>query len=302
MPGIAAVHLVRRQNGLAPFERFLASYRKHAAGAAHELVILFKGFRGEQETEGHDRLIEGLAHRRMFVSDQGFDLNAYFHAAAQLDYDYFCFLNSYSQILCQGWLEKMSRWAADAGVGLVGATGSYQSIATGHLDHMRYMQSLPVTKRIQVSAKRMLAEPLVGAFARRAVNWSLRRVGVWNPTRDFPLFPNRHLRTNAFMGARQTLRRVYLGPMRIKLSAYKFESGKDSLTNQVLRMGLKVLVVGRDGEGYEPERWHLSNTFWQSREENLLVADNQTEFYLAADPETRAERARYAWGEFARPA
>ena len=89
--------------------------------------------------------------------------------------------------------------------------------------------------------------------------------------------------------------------MRTKISAYKFESGKESLTNQVRGLGLQVLVVGRDGEGYEPERWPLSNTFWQSREENLLVADNQTELYLSSDKETRAELAQYAWGSFARP-
>jgi hypothetical protein len=64
----------------------------------------------------------------------------------------------------------------------------------------------------------------------------------------------------------------------MKLSAYKFESGKESLTNQVRNLGLRVLVVGRDGQAYDPEHWHRSNTFWQSREENLLVADNQTEF------------------------
>jgi hypothetical protein len=300
--GIAVVHLVRRQNGPAPLERFLASYREHAAGAAHELVIVFKGFRGERGTQDHDLLLEGLAHRRMFVPDRGFDLHAYFQAAQQLDYDYFCFLNSYSRILCSGWLEKMNRWVADGSVGLVGATGSYQSIASGYLDHQRAMRSLPVTERVQVISKRMLAEPLLSGFARRAMFWGLRKTGIWKPARDFPLFPNHHLRTNAFMGSRQTLQRVRPEPMLMKMSAYKFESGKDSLTNRVLRMGLKVLVVGKDGEGYEPERWHLSNTFWQAREENLLVADNQTEFYLNADAETRAKHARYAWGEFARPA
>ena len=302
MPGIAVVHLVRRQNGLAPLERFLASYRAHPAGVAHELVILFKGFRGEGGARDHDSLLEGLPHRRLFVPDRGFDVNAYFTAAERLDHDYFCFLNSYSRILCSGWLAKMHRWITLEGVGMVGATGSYQSISSGHLDHLRAMRNLPLAKRAVVSARRMFAEPRLSAFTRRILYWGLHKAGVWQPVRDFPLFPNYHLRTNAFMAARQTLQRVRLGPMRIKLSAYKFESGKDSLTNQVLKLGLKVLVVGRDGEGYEPERWHLSNTFWQSREENLLVGDNQTEFYLTADAATRAERARHAWGEFARPA
>jgi hypothetical protein len=73
---------VRRQNGLAPLDRFLVSYRAHPAGAAHELVILFKGFRGDGGTQGHDALLEGLPHRRLFVSDRGFDLNPYRGLAA----------------------------------------------------------------------------------------------------------------------------------------------------------------------------------------------------------------------------
>ena len=62
------------------------------------------------------------------------------------------------------------------------------------------------------------------------------------------------------------------------------------------------MSFGRDGQAYDPEHWHRSNTFWQSQEENLLVADNQTELYLSAGPEKRAELAQYAWGEHARPA
>ena len=103
------------------------------------------------------------------------------------------------------------------------------------------------------------------------------------------------------MVARRTLDRVHIGPLRWKLSAYKFESGNDSLTNQVRRLGAKALVVGRDGQGYPPERWHLSNTFWQARQENLLVADNETEAYIAADPADRAVLSGYAWGGSAAP-
>ena len=302
MRGIAVVHLVRRQNGLAPLQQFLASYREHAAGVAHDLVILFKGFRGEGGMREHDALLERVPHRRLFVPDRGYDLNAYFMAPERLDYNYFCFLNSYSRILDRGWLEKLARWSAHADVGLAGATGSCQSIAGGYTARQQQMDALPPVSRFGKRAARALRDRTPGAFAGRVTRFALRLAGIWRPARDFPPFPNYHLRTNAFMGSRQTLRRVRLGPMPIKLAAYKFESGKDSVTNQVLKMGLKVLVVGRDGEGYEPARWHLSNTFWQSREENLLVADNQTETYLAAQPAGRAELAEYAWGEFARPA
>lgn len=103
------------------------------------------------------------------------------------------------------------------------------------------------------------------------------------------------------MASRDTLLRIRVGSLRMKLSTYKFESGRDGLTNQVLGLGLRALVVGRDGQAYDPERWHLSNTFWQSSEENLLVSDNQAELYLSAGAAKRAELAQYAWGDNARP-
>lgn len=300
MADLAIVHLVRRRNGIAPFARFLASLQAHTAGVPHDLVILFKGFDPGGAPE-HDSLLEGVPHRRLFVSDRGFDINAYFEAAEQLDYTRFCFLNSYSQIRADGWLEKLRRWIDVDGVGLVGATGSCQSIAGGYTAHQQAMQALPPAQRFRTRVKRVWADRRPDMLLQRVTLWVLRLAGIWRPARDFPPFPNYHLRTNAFMASRQTLRRIRLGPLRRKLDAYKFESGKDGLTGQVRRLGLRVLVVGRDGEGYDPERWHLSNTFWQSREENLLVADNQTEFYLSSDAATRAEFARHAWGEFSRP-
>ena len=301
MSGLALVHLVRRPNGLPPFERFLSSYREHAAGVPHDLVILFKGFPGEAGTRDYDGLLGDTPHRRLFVPDRGLDVNTYFESVASLEHERFCFLNSYSRILDDGWLGKLSRWIEKAGVGLVGATGSWQSIARGYPMEHEGTRAMPPGTRLRTRIALALRDRRPGALARRAGLWALRQAGIWRPARHIPPFPNYHVRTNAFMAARGTLERIHIEPLRWKLSAYKFESGNDSLTNQVLRFGLRAVVVGRDGEGYPPERWHLSNTFWQSRQENLLVADNQTETYVAADPRGRTILSRYAWGELARP-
>jgi len=296
---VALVHLVRRQNGVAPFKRFLDSMHEHPAGVPFDLVILFKGF--HRDSPEHDKLLEGIPHRRLFLSDRGYDIDAYFEAARQLDDARFCFVNSYSRILADGWLAKLLRWSQARGVGLAGATGSCQSIAGGYSAQDRRLRALPPVTQFWTRVGRALRDRRPKANAERALRLLLRLAGQWSPARDFPPFPNPHIRTNAFIASRDVLDRVRPGPLRLKLSAYKFESGRDSLTARVRRMGLRVLVVGRDGEAYEPERWHLSNTFRQSRAENLLVADNQTEFYLAGDAAKRAELAQYAWGENARP-
>jgi hypothetical protein len=287
MPAIAVVHLVRRKNGVEPLRRFVESYRRHPAGREHELVVLLKGFPGASDLGEHEAPLSGVPHRRLPVPDSGLDIGAYFAAVDRLEHGHFCFLNSYSRILAPDWLAKLHRWITAGGVGLAGATGSCQRL--GHPADARGLE------------RRVLARWRRGDLLQPIAYRLLRLAGLWRPARDFPPFPNYHLRTNAFMAARATLERVRPGPIRTKLGAWKFESGNDSLTQRVRRLGLRVLVVGRDGEGYEPERWHLSNTFRQSRQENLLVADNQTDGYEAADRALRDVVSRDAWGEWARP-
>jgi len=60
--------------------------------------------------------------------------------------------------------------------------------------------------------------------------------------------------------------------------------------------GLNVLVVGKDGVGYEKEDWTRSNTFRIGEQKNLLVADNQTRLFKTADAETKRRLAACAWG------
>ena len=118
----------------------------------------------------------------------------------------------------------------------------------------------------------------------------------------FHPYPNHHIRTTAFMLSRETMLNVWPSSILTKKSAYLFENGKHSLTRRVMQMGLKVLVTGRDGQAYEMNSWHASNTFRQSRQENLLVADNQTLQYERADYEQRTQLARLSWGDKANPA
>lgn len=293
MVEVGVVHLVRRANGVAPLERFIASYRAQPAGAAHELILVCKGFAGRLPAE-YERVLEGTAHHAMHVPDRGFDLAPYFAAARRLEFRYFCFLNSFSRILAEGWLEMLRRWVVEPGVGLVGATGSYQSFA--QLNEQRRRLGMRARLRHVASG----GSPAV--IVQRTGAWLLGGVGLWKPSRHFPFFPNYHIRTNAFMASRDLLLRIRVRPIVFKLSAFLLESGRNGLTHQVMAMGLKPLMVDRAGRAFEKERWHLANTFRQSRQEDLLVEDNQTVAYERAQPEERANLSRIAWGEFARPA
>ncbi len=277
MAEIGVVHLVRARNGLKPFKDFLRSYAEHPSGVEHDLIVVFKGFRGKALPAEYQQAVSGVRHRTLFARDFGFDLRAYGLAARSFPCRYFCFLNSFSVLLDAKWLEKLTRAVAQPGVGLVGATGSWESM---------YSNLLVAKPR----------DPAASPLAR-----------LWQPLRIqsckwfFEPFPNCHLRTNAFMISRELMLRVWPRWVLTKRGAYLFESGRRSLTQRIHALRLKALVVGRDGQAYASEDWARSRTFRQGNQENLLVADNQTREYACADTDTRQSLSRLAWGEQADP-
>lgn len=264
------VHLALGSFGMEPFEAFVASYRVRSAGHPHVLVVALK-----QVTDAtpYHLLLAGIDYRLILVPDEGYDLGTYWRVARQTDFDFYCFLNSRSVILVDGWLAKLMAAARSApDVAAVGATGSLESIASNALH-------------------------LVGVVHR----WprQLRRLrgllGFLKLVRLFPPFPNPHLRTNAFLTTRQRILRIRPPRIRSKADAWRFESGWRSMTRQLTRRGEKVLIVNAEGSAYPVDQWSESGTFWQGEQSHLLVADRQTRAYDMASPATRYEMQRKAW-------
>jgi len=277
MSKLSVVHLVRRVNGLEPFQRFLLSYLEHPAGVEHDLVILFKGFDDPATTKPYEELLRNINYKKLSVPDSGFDLVPYFIAAERLDADYLCFLNSFSVIIDRDWLLKLFKQISQPGIGIVGATGSWGSIMTGG-----------------VSGKKNL--PLWEKILRPMVRWLKKLYFSLN----FEPFPNCHIRSNAFMMASANMKRIRRGWVVSKMDTYKLESGKNSITKQLERMGLRALIVGKDGVGYEKQQWNLSKTFWWPDQPNLLVSDNQTRKYESETEEEKEKLELFAWGRTAR--
>lgn len=276
---ICVVHLVRASNGVQPLRRFIQSYTLHPAGAPHRLLYVLKGF-GEILPLEFETLLNELPHTRLHVLDVGYDITAYFRATAVIAEDMVCFLNSFSEILADDWLLKLQTVALLPDAGAVSATGSYQGTHAN--------------RNLARAVARLIGQPVW-------IQWMLRLpfVATLNMLRHsltFAHFPNPHLRTNAFMLRRSTMQLLYPKTTRSKYRAYAFESGRNSLTRQMLRMGKSVYLVGRDGVAYGVGNWHESRTFWTNGQENLLVSDNQTERYLAADSDGRELYSRLAWG------
>jgi hypothetical protein len=259
---VAVVHLVRVGSSPDATRRFLGSYLAHPAGSAHRLVLLLKGFDAALPTD-ICRLLEKVPHSELRCPDKGYDIASYFYAAKHIAEPLVVFTNTYSVLQGDQWLSKLLNAFQRDGVGLVGATGSWESIA---LDSSRGIFSKVISLAL-TSPLRVL----------------------------FPGFPNAHVRTNGFLLAREDFMALRSSFMPTKLGAWMFESGRNSMTRQIQKRGLEVLVVGRDGTAYRPREWPGSRTFWQSSQENLLIQDNRTMAYEKGDADSKARKFTAAW-------
>jgi hypothetical protein len=287
MTDLCVVHLVRAKNGLAPFERFLRSYRERPGGEPHRLLIVFKGFGSDGAVGDLERLLADVPHDRLHVGDAGLDIGAYVAAARSTSHDLYCFLNSFSVIRDDAWLAKLARHLRGDGRDLVGASGSWISHLTNGLTDPDFGHHFALGDR-----RFRLPSPL-GRLAR----WRVLRYFA----RNFDPFPNFHLRTNCFLVSRPLMVGWDPRELRSKTLSYEFESGKRGLSARFRESGRPLLVVGRDGRAYPEQEWAESNTFWQRGQENLLVLDNQADRYAHADAQSRAKLARIAWGDRAAP-
>ena len=116
--------------------------------------------------------------------------------------------------------------------------------------------------------------------------------------RDFDPFPNPHIRTNGFALERELLVSLDWPAPRRKLQAWRLESGQRGISRQVCDRGLRMVVVGRDGLAYPPERWRESATFRSGGQVNQLIADNRTREYETVGAARRRVLEEIAWGPF----
>jgi hypothetical protein len=107
---------------------FLDSYKKYASGRSHKLYVIYKGF----DTEILRRQTQNsfdAPHVAIELGDENLDLGAYIEASRLVEDDYVFLLNTHSEIRTDNWLEKITRPLADERIGMVGCTGSFESLS-----------------------------------------------------------------------------------------------------------------------------------------------------------------------------
>jgi len=326
---VGVIYLARAAEGLPQFERFIESHRRHPAGCDFDLIVIYKGFEQQSELRKARAVFADLPHIALELDDFGFDIGAYLAASRRLDHDYLCFLNTYAELAAEGWLASLMAHAQREGVGITGATGSYESLFDTILleRKARWAWDRWITdnerRAINFYFDFLFAEPRKGGvvprtgFARLPTavrnivrapwyHWqTLSRIWPGQQMADirrFPRFPNPHIRSNGFLIRRERLLQFDRSTIRSKSDAMIFESGLGGLTARLRRAGLAAIVVGRDGSGYDVATWPQSRTYRSGCQDNLLLFDNHTRLFVALSAGGKATHTRITWGDYAGPA
>jgi len=312
---IGVIYLCRFAEGERPVRAFVDSYRAHAAGADHDLHVIFKGFPDKSSLAAVRALFGELPVNPLELEDSGYDIGSYFVAAQMVTNHRLIFFNTFTELLADDWLKKFETALRLPGVGLVGATGSWQSPRSLYQASWRralYWIRHPLEYARRADADRLpiwdsrkaqdATAPVVeaegsnahSAFAR--IGHSLYRLIRFDRhLLPYAPYPNPHIRTNAFMVERDRFVALKVHSFNTKFDVYRFESGFDSLTSQIIAQGLRPVVVDRNGEVYEVADWKTSATYWIDDQKNLIAADNRTRDYSGGTARDRALLQAHAW-------
>ena len=274
---IGIVYLCYVPYGIKYIEAFISSYTLNASGIEHELFILFNGYSNESELIiFEDFLATSIIEYRILKSHEKFDIGSYFFAASQINHKYLVFLNTYSRILHPNWLSHLYTTVQNSNVGVVGCTGAWGDFGGNHIH-------------------------FGSNLFKRIFSWIIFRYNFYPHVKP-------HLRTNAFLIDREVflslryydpkpywLSFLKHGPKESKLKTFCFEHGNDSMTNQILKKGLNVMIVDKNGKSYSIANWKESNTFWHGEQENLIIQDNQTLNYTGGSEAYKTTLRIKAW-------
>jgi len=302
---VAVVYLARPKTGIDYIRNFVKSYEMHPAGYIHDLVILGKGLANPKN------LFIKIKHKFISIPDVGFDIHSYINFANSSDYEYILFCNTYSQIESKDWLLKMMRHAVNPKIGIVGCSGSYESLlySSQVLQKVNWLiniKKIHVTKEFEmrygffidllVNAKSKNYSLLFRKLIRRFLKFTQFQLVEYRPELDlefskvwskalnengplewlnnFQKFPNPHIRTTGFLIKGNLLSGLNFSVPDSKEACAIFESGYEGMTNKIIDLNLEVCVVGADGIAYSINDWLKSNTFRSNEEENVLISDN----------------------------
>ncbi len=207
---IAVFYLLRGADAfhLDSVRRFVQAYKACPGGIDHDLFVIFKGFPSARTLDDARAELSGIVFNELHTGDDSFDLGAYADAIGRTPCSRACFLNTGSEPVASHWLLKLNRALDLPGVGLAGASGSFEAGVGGetfpnvHVRTNAFMMAAPLARgtlgRLEIKTKRdaHLAEHGPDGLTRQVVRRGLAAVIVgangrayapewWNGSRTF---------------------------------------------------------------------------------------------------------------------
>lgn len=277
---ISVVYLARgKEAGISSANQFIDSYLEFESGCDHELLVIMKGWedQGNKEFKELRKKFKKIGAIILDYEDDGFDWGAYMRVAKEVETDLICFLNCFSRILAENWLQNFKNSMNNNNVGMSGATGS----------HRAWRFSMPLFQWRFLS---IVLYPL------RVLN----RFKTYMLMKEFyPSTFSPHLRSNGFVVKKYDFLNFIKNKEipKTKIDCYKLESGLMSLSNYIIQKGQRLLLVDKNGKTYDIEDWPMSKTYFSSDQEGLCIADNNTDLYMHKNLYEKRKLEYEAWGK-----
>jgi hypothetical protein len=322
------IYLARLVEGIDSLTRFVDSYVRHPAGCAHRLMVIYKGRPSPGVRERADEYFRALSAEFCEVQDEMFDIGAYLQAASLAETPFVCFVNTHTEVIADNWLKQLENAIKDPATGLAGCHGSLESLRTSNeliskvvwlavtqpeglteraLQQFRFALSIHAPQCYLDDTRKGIANfRRMRGLIRNSRNIEDRWRTFWEELqmpgkpyhflRDFPPFPNPHLRTNGFVVRRSELLEMFPTLPPTKEAAYGFESGERSLMRRLAERGRRSVVVCKDGKTWDQDSFALSGTFRTIGSSRSLISDNQTRRFDEMSAAEQAVHVRMTWG------
>jgi hypothetical protein len=266
----SVVYLANYNEGISSFKKFLKYYYIYKPGIKHELIICFKNFLIKNNVKSWKKIVNQNIKYKTFVDEykiDDYDWGSYRRIAKKNKKKIILFLNSHSYPIKNNWLQLITKHYTKKS--LIGCTASYASLSSSFFSSFKYY-------------KINFLKSLIYGFC------NLFR---------FPIFPNPHIRSNAFLIKGSDFLSLKLPDLfSHKLQTNISESGWAGMTRQLKKIKFKIILANSKGQSYLEPNWIESEVFSYKNQKNLIVSDNRTRIYKSLSLKDKRIEQKFHWG------
>lgn len=264
------VFLANYYEGLSSLVRFIKYYQIYKSGTKHNLIICFKNFCDKKIIVEWKKVINKRIKYKSYFDDykiDDYDWGSYKRIAKNNKNKIILFLNSHSYPIKKNWLKLIAKHYTKKS--LVGCTASYASLSSSFFSYPKYY-------------KMNFLKCLI--------------YGFFNLSR-FPIFPNPHIRSNAFLIKGSDFLSLKLPIFfHYKLQTNMSESGWFGMTRQLKKRKFRIILANSKGKGYLEPDWIKSETFSYKNQDDLIISDNRTRIYKNSSLKDKRKEQKFHWG------